>query len=240
MSRFKNLLILFSVVFIIACQENQNTVNNSMPDFDTQKALVKEVIQTTSYTYLRVLKNNDYQWIAINKQDVAEGAKIYFDDGLKMENFTSLELRRTFETVYFVSAISDKPISHSMPGAITGNQPQKPVISKQDIKIEQPDGAVSIAELYAKRGSFSGKNVKIKGKVTKINMAIMNRNWIHIQDGTADGKNFDLTITTNDEPKSGDIVFYSGTLKLNQDFGMGYSYEILLEDATPIVINESN
>lgn len=222
---------------LLACQNEQNLSSNTMPDSMPKKAVVKEVIQTTSYTYLKVLKNNEYQWIAINKQEIQEGAGIYYEEGLRMENFTSPELQRTFDIVYFVQEISQTPIKKEMPPVISGTEPQKPMLTKQNIKIEQPQGAVSIANLYSKRNSYSGKKITVRGKVTKVNLAIMNRNWIHIQDGTADGENFDLTVTTTDAPQQGDIITYSGVLKLNRDFGMGYSYEILLEDAVSVDIN---
>jgi hypothetical protein len=120
-----------------------------------------------------------------------------------------------------------------MPENLMGTEPKKPVLSKLDIKIDQPEGGISIGDLYAKRNEYAGKTIKVKGQVTKVNIAIMERNWIHLQDGTFEGENFDLTITTVHEPKVGDVVTYSGTLVLNKDFGSGYSYELLLENASP-------
>lgn len=228
------LLVALFIIFFSSCQENQNSTNFQVPKLTDQKAEVKEVIQTSSYTYLRVEKNKQDQWIAINKQEITIGAIIYYENGLKMNNFTSPELQRTFETVYFVQQISDSPIKHDMPQQIQGTIPQKPVLTKLEIKIEQPEGGTTIGDLYAKRNNFDGKSIKVRGKVTKVNLGIMNRNWIHIQDGTSDGENFDLTITTDHEPKVGDEVTYSGILGLNKDFGMGYSYSILLENAIPV------
>ena len=59
----------------------------------------------------------------------------------------------------------------------------------------------------------------------------MNKNWVHLQDGTKDGTNFDLTITTLDSVKAGDIVVFEGKVTLDKDFGAGYFYEVILEDA---------
>ncbi len=234
MLRTIRLLVLLIPVFILSCQNSQNPSNIEVPGQSDQKAVVKEVIQTSSYTYLLVEKNDQEQWIAINKQEMKEGAVIYFEEGLKMENFTSPELQRTFASVYFVQEISDQPITHDMPKGMTGTEPQKPVLNKMDIRVEQPEGGVTIGELYAKRDSYSGKNVKVRGKVTKVNLAILERNWVHIQDGTADGENFDLTVTTDNVPQVGDVVTYTGTLTLNKDFGSGYSYELLLENGMPV------
>jgi hypothetical protein len=59
---------------------------------------------------------------------------------------------------------------------------------------------------------------------------------IHIQDGTKGGENFDLTITTLDkaaidEVVTFEVVTFEGTIILNKDFGYGYSYEVIMEDA---------
>jgi hypothetical protein len=59
----------------------------------------------------------------------------------------------------------------------------------------------------------------------------MNRNWVHLQDGTWDGDHYDLTVTTQDAVKPGDVVTFSGTVTLNKDFGAGYVYEVVIEDA---------
>ena len=59
----------------------------------------------------------------------------------------------------------------------------------------------------------------------------MDRNWIHIQDGTSDNGNFDLTITTNEEVVVNDVVVFKGKITLNKDFGAGYSYEVIMEEA---------
>ncbi len=46
------------------------------------------------------------------------------------------------------------------------------------------------------------------GQVTKYNPNIMKRNRVHIQDGTKNGSIYDLTITTNDVVKRGDIATF--------------------------------
>jgi hypothetical protein len=74
----------------------------------------------------------------------------------------------------------------------------------------------------------------MKGKVTKFNQGIMDRNWIHIQDGTSNEKNVDITITTNDVVKLGDVITVKGTITLAKDFGAGYFYEVIMEEASVI------
>ena len=109
--------------------------------------------------------------------------------------------------------------------------PQKPVIEKEDIKIDSAPEGITIAQLFSNLGYYSGRTIKIKGKATKINTGIMKHNWVHIQDGTSSGNDFDLTITTNDKANVGDVLTFEGKISLNKDFGYGYSYKVIMEDA---------
>ena len=88
----------------------------------------------------------------------------------------------------------------------------------------------TLEELFSKKESYSEKNLIIKGKVTKINNGIMDRNWVHISDDTQFEDKKSLTVTTLDSVSMGDLVTFKGTLILNKDFGYGYVYDILLED----------
>jgi hypothetical protein len=229
-----NSIIMLFAMLTTSCQESNSTAISTQSGNENQKAVVKEVIQTTSYTYLRVEKNNEDLWLAVIKQDYTEGAFIYYTGGLKMTNFESPELKRTFETVYFVQNISNSPIDLNTSMNMPDSHSKKAALKKLDIQISQPAGAVSIGELYEKRETYSGKPVKVRGQVTKVNTTIMGRNWIHIQDGTSSGESFDLTLTTDHQPKEGDVVTYSGILNLDKDFGMGYFFAVILEEAKPV------
>jgi hypothetical protein len=70
--------------------------------------------------------------------------------------------------------------------------------------------------------------------VVKFSPSIMGKNWVHLRDGTgakADGTN-DLLVTTNELAKVGDVVLAKGVVRVDVDFGMGYAYKVLVEDAT--------
>ncbi|MHC4961738.1 MAG: OB-fold nucleic acid binding domain-containing protein, partial [Planctomycetota bacterium] len=84
---------------------------------------------------------------------------------------------------------------------------------------------------YSNRTAYANTVVRIKGQVTKVNLGIMGKNWIHLQDGTGDTGSNDLLVTTQETVTLGDIVIFEGTIALNKDFGSGYSYEVLMEDA---------
>ena len=89
-----------------------------------------------------------------------------------------------------------------------------------------------MAELFSAKKSFSGKSIIVKGKVVKVNDGIMNKNWVHIVDGTQFENKADLTITTIDSVNVGDIVTFKGVIILDKDFGQGYIYDILLEEGS--------
>ncbi len=72
----------------------------------------------------------------------------------------------------------------------------------------------------------------------KINKQVMGKNWIHIQDGTDSNGEFDLTITSQDLPEMGDEVTFKGKISVNKDFGSGYRYDIVMEDA--VLVNKKS
>jgi type IV pilus biogenesis protein CpaD/CtpE len=102
--------------------------------------------------------------------------------------------------------------------------------------IAKAEGGMTVAEVFADPAKLAGQKVIVRGKVVKTNAGIMGTNWVHVRDGSgAEGSN-DLTVTTKGEvPKVGDTVVVSGPASLNKDFGMGYTYPVMLEDATVTV-----
>jgi hypothetical protein len=68
--------------------------------------------------------------------------------------------------------------------------------------------------------------------VVKYNAAIMGKNWLHVQDGTGRQGAHDITVTTTDTAQVGDTVLVKGTVAADKDFGYGYRYEVLIDNAT--------
>ena len=204
-----------------------------------QKGVVQEVLQATEYTYLNVKSGETTLWLAVTKREIEVGQTIGFNlgSGLEQKNFASKDLDRTFETVYLMNSISTgdstpmgMPSSMSPHGTMAGST--KPMVGKQEVAVDPVDGGISIGQLYGNTATYGGQSVKIRGKVTKVNSGIMGRNWVHIQDGTeADGQ-FDLTVTTQDAAKVGDVVVVQGKITLDKDFGSGYKYDVLMEEAS--------
>ncbi len=230
----RNTILFLSMILLVgfsSCQKKEQVQQKtSVPD-GTHKALVEEVLQATSYTYLRVKEGNTEHWLAINKRKIYPGVAVYYKPELEMKNFKSKELQRTFKSIYFVSEINDQPGLNASGTARNVPLGHTESALKSGISVEQPKDGVSIARLSANRASYEGKIIKVRGQVTKYNPGIMGRNWVHIQDGTKDAHTFDLTVTTKDAVRMGQIVTFKGKIVLNKDFGAGYKYGIIMEEA---------
>ncbi|TNF36866.1 MAG: nucleotide-binding protein [Deltaproteobacteria bacterium] len=120
-------------------------------------------------------------------------------------------------------AVDDAMAAHSKPATVVA-----------DVKVEKAPGGLDIGEVWAQRAELAGKPVTIRGKVVKYNANILGKNWIHIQDGSGDpaAATHDLTITSKDTATVGDVVTITGTLQVDQDFGAGYAYKTIVQDAT--------
>ena len=93
---------------------------------------------------------------------------------------------------------------------------------------------VKVADVYKDRAKLDNQKVTVKGKVVKISSGIMGKNWLHLQDGSgsAANKTNDLTVTTTqDLPETGKTVTVTGTVHKDKDFGAGYFYAVIVEEA---------
>jgi hypothetical protein len=206
------------------------------------KVVLTEVIQTTSYTYLHAKEENDsLTWLAVPLMQAKAGETYYYTGGLSMKEFESKELHRKFDEVLFLGGVATAPTDQEKANAAKemahqgSAQPykRKAVAEvRKDIKINRPQNGITIAELLSNKDAYAGKTVIIKGEVTKFNKAIMDKNWIHIQDGTEFNGKFDFVITSAADVKPGDIVTLEGKITLNKDFGYGYAFDVIMEEAT--------
>jgi len=193
------------------------------------------------YTYVLVDTGNQKVWAAGPQTAVNVGANVHLTDGMAMRDFHSQTLDRTFDVVFFVAslkgsggaapALSQSTIQQPIPGH--GSSPETGTLGiAVDLSdIQKVSGGKTIAELFAEGEKLADEEVSVRGRVVKYSAGIMGRNWIHIQDGSGSVGSNDLTVTTGDTAKLGDLVVIRGTLKTNQDFGHGYAYEILVEQA---------
>jgi hypothetical protein len=231
MKLFAKLLVMLLV--FSACNNDKKS-SDSNPS-DIHEVLVQEVLHVREYSYIRVLENGQEKWIAAPITAVEIGGTYYIGKTMEMQNFESKDLNKTFETIYFVEKISTTAEDTKLP--LTTNphpvnpEATKPTIEKKEVKVETSDGSISLAELLKNRDNYNNKIVTLQGEVTKFNPAIMNINWIHMQDGTEFNGVFDLTVTTKAAVKLGDRITIKGKVTLNKDFGAGYFYNIIVENA---------
>jgi hypothetical protein len=202
---------------------------------------VLETMDAAGYTYTLIEMENENRWVASQPVKVEVGDVVQTTQGMAMTAFHSKALNRTFDTVYFVQSLQNLS-SASMPEghpetALPSGHPsvaEPEPTQDMEIAVAQLEPGQDIAWLHANKVSLAGQQVRIRGQVVKYNDGILGQNFIHIQDGSgsrASGDN-DLTITSQDESAVGETIVVSGTVVLDKDFGAGYSFPVLLEDAT--------
>jgi len=195
---------------------------------------VMEVQNVESYTYLRLHTAQGDTWAAVPTAKVAKGAKVTIDNPMTMSNFQSKALKKTFDTIVFGTlATGDRPAGQ-VAAAAPHAMPAK--AAEPDAKVPKATGpnARTVAEVTGKPADVKDKPVLLRGKVVKYNAGIMGKNWIHLRDGSGSEKDStnDLLVTTKEEAKVGDIVTVKGVARIDKDFGAGYSYKVMIEDAT--------
>lgn len=202
-----------------------------------QSGTVTETMDAGGYTYVQVDTGSEKIWAAAPKFDVKVGDPVVVPQGMAMKDYHSKTLDRDFPIVYFVDAVLVGGADAAMP-ATPAAQPKasggtpKTVTTDVDLSgIKAAEGGKTVAQVYENPADLAGKSVKIRAKVVKFNADIMGKNWLHIQDGTgAEGTN-DLTVTTSATANIGDTVLVDGVLVTDKDFGYGYKYAVLIEDA---------
>ena len=193
---------------------------------------VKAVEQVSNYTYLLVKGKGPEYWIAVSSTEIEVGEKISYQGGGLMVDFYSKELDRTFDEIIFLDNFEGEQDQVAGMGQMPGTTQGSVKTDRLDISIDHESGTISIADLYADPAAYKGQTIRVKGEVAKFNAQIMERNWIHLQDGTEFEGKYDLTGTSQQDFIVGEIITLEGILAVNQDFGYGYNYEILLEKAT--------
>lgn len=187
----------------------------------THSAKVVETLDSGGYTYVKVQEGSEAYWIAMTQRAVKTGSSIQFDEQGWMQNFHSKTLNRTFDKILFAS----DPIA---------KEQRKPAVQPDIMESAyKQKGTITVAELFANREHYAGKKVRVRGRVTKTSAQIMKRNWVHLQDGSRFQNADDLVFTSEDQlPKEGEIIVAEGIVAKDRDFGYGYFYPVIVENAT--------
>ncbi len=202
------------------------------------KGEVLEVKDVESYSYLRLKTADGETWAAVGKAPLKKGAKVTIENVMVMTNFESKALKKTFPKIVFGTLAGGgsgaRPMgaSSEMAAAHSGAPKAEPVGDVKVSKAKGPD-ARTVAEVLTKSADLKDKAVTVRGKVVKYNPGIMGKNWIHLRDGSgsAADKTDDVLVTTLDAAKVGDVLVVKGLVRTDKDFGAGYSYKVLIEDA---------
>jgi hypothetical protein len=229
----KIFLVMLTVIMFsfTACNSDENvqTENTAKNEIKSEAHIAKVIdkIDTGNYTYLQVSENKRNYWIAVPLMKIDPGETVYFSKYMEMTDFRSETIDRTFSSILFVEDARKSATPDHMKqvhsGAIT--------MSKKNVNIEPLEHGYTIEQIYDKKEDLNGQLVQIKGEVVKYNPRIMKRNWIHIQDGTGDSDNYDLVVTSQDQVKVGDVIIVEGRLYIDKDFGAGYFFPVLIEEA---------
>ena len=231
---------IFSILLVFASAHAWsygNSMPAAKPEAIAHTATVLETISSAGYTYIRVEENNKTFWIALPEVKVSVGEKISFYEQMLMENFTSRTLNRTFDRILFVEAINkgaEMPTQAKAKSSPNKNPPKQVTEAQITKELGSPVGRYTIKEIFEKKDELTGKVIEVKGSISKISALIMDRNWVHIEDGTGtnEEKNNKLIFrTTQDGVAVGNEVVAKGVLYVNKDFGYGYFYPVIVEDA---------
>lgn len=234
-------IILWSVTSIVAlltlvqCKPNNEKQESvtKVESSNSHRVIVKEIINATAYTYLLVTEEKKEYWIAIPRTEVKVGKTYEYEGGMEMKKFESKDLKRTFDSVFFVEGLIDPSIIQATANP-KEESAKKITITELSEGITLAKGAISIHDLFSGKDKLAGTTVILTGKVVKFMPEIMSKNWIHLQDGSSFNGRNDITITTLSKVKVDEIVSFRGKVVLNKDLGSGYKYDVLIEDATVI------
>lgn len=193
---------------------------------DIYEGVVVDSLDGGGYTYLQIEDAKKKYWIAVEGLKIDKGTEVRFTEELKAKNFESKSLNRVFDEITFASNLQYRTKAPE-----TANL----ALITELVKVspyKQKD-TISVAEALSERPKLNGKTIKIRGKVVKVSKGIMERNWIHIQDGTGEGDEVGRIVFTakEDTVKVGDIVTAQGVVSIDKNFGSGYVYKIIVENA---------
>jgi hypothetical protein len=242
-----NLLILPILMFVAAtCSTGNSQEVSPAAAAAGITGTVAETMDAAGYTYVLLNTGKEKVWFAGPGCAVKVGEKLTIKPGLEKTNFTSKTLNRTFDKLYFVESLgsatdtkavcsvppSQSAVSspHDLEGSSHTSAPRPAGLDFAGIK--KPVGGKTVEQIHAEKKALDGKRISLRGRVVKFSPDIMGKNWAHVQDGTGAAGTADLTVTTPSMAKVGDRVLVEGVVAVDKDFGYGYKYDVLIDNAT--------
>jgi hypothetical protein len=200
---------------------------------------VIETVNAAGYTYVHFDTGKEKVWAAAPEFVVEVGETVAISGPMPMRDHYSRTLDRSFELVYFVGRVEvegaerrpSEPQSGKPPW-MQGGRAAAAEGAEVDLSgIERAAGGKTVEELYAGRADLAGQEIVVRGRVVKFTARIMGKNWLHVRDGTGAPGSDDLTVTTGATVETGSTVLVRGRVSVDRDFGAGYKYELIVEDA---------
>ena len=199
---------------------------------------VLKVMTGNGYTYVYLQKKDRKKvWVAFPKAQVKVGSSVDLVPGEEMRNFESKALNRKFDRIIFsLGRIAPQGVrTGNLNAAVPSPGNRNSTTAKEAISIARAEGpnAHTVAELYARRKALDGKTIVVRGKVVKVVPRIMKMNWLHLQDGSgsAGRKDHEIVVKTKALPAAGETITVSGTLLKDKDYGSGYRYDVIIDNA---------
>ncbi len=237
----KALVALFCVfVFLSLIERSLPGAPPNRPESATFSGKVIETMNAASYTYVLVQAGTEKKWVAAPQFNVKLGDTVAVASGMPMANYHSKTLQRDFDVVYFTGEVTvngKRPEAAAADEALPKDHPSighhgATSASAPDFTgLKKAEGGKTVAEIVRSASKLKGKAVKVRGKVVKYNSMVIGKNWLHVRDGSGTEGNNDLTITTSSTAKVGDTVLVTGKVSTDRDFGAGYKYPVIIEDA---------
>ena len=244
----KKVIILLLILGLYACDQTVETpAQTVVENTQANTGVVLETISVESYTYSRLDMGGNEIWIASTPIQASVGDTVRFSGDMLMKDFHSKELDRTFSEVLFVNAAqpvaggaSNTVAAHTVAPQVNDPhqgmniQPKTNTGSASDepISVQALEGGMTIASIFEEYEQLEGQEVSLRAKVTKFSPNILGSNWITLQDGTGTAPDNSLVVTTSETVEIGVELIVKGRVKSNVDIGAGYSYKVLLEEAS--------
>jgi hypothetical protein len=202
------------------------------PAAGTLSGKVLETMDSGGYTYLKLRTGSGDVWAAVQQTKVKVGSTVTIAPQMALDNFESKTLKRKFDHIIF--GVAGGQPSAAAPMASAAQHMSAPAETGA-VSVAKAEGANgrSVAELWAQKDKLKDAPVAVRGKVVKFLPGIMGKNWLHLRDGSGSREkgDDDITVTTSETAAVGDVILVSGVVRIDKDFGAGYRYPVIVEEA---------
>ena len=229
--------LLLAILVMLGISVGWAAEKPAAPKTASFKGKILEFKDVENYTYLLLKTKDGETWAAVARTPVKNGADVTIENAMVMNNFESKSLKKTFHKIVFGTlggaGASAAGAGGDMAAAHSGVAKAADV---RDVKVPKASGpdARTVAEIVTKRAELKDKTILVRGKVVKYTPEVLGKNWIHLRDGSgsASDNTDDVLVTTKDQARIGDVVVVKGVVHTDRDLGSGYSYKVLIEEAT--------